>query len=106
MLRQVIFILGLIATISAQNLVQSLAQNLDMTSSQNVAQNDAQQRFGQNSLPNESQKPYPPEQQPIDVNSTQQFRLQALMQISEGTEKFSLELYKVIPVQINVDRRN
>lgn len=86
MLQPAIFILGLIAsTISAQTFAQNLEQNIAQT-------------LGQNSLPNESQNP--PEQQQNDVSSSQQFTLQALMQISNGTEKFSLELYKVISSQI------
>lgn len=95
MLQQAIFILGLIAsTISAQ----TFAQNLE----QNIAQN-----FGQNALPNESQKFNPPDQQQNDTNSLQQFTLQAIMQISNGTEKFSLELFKVRCLRwIFVDRRN
>lgn len=68
MLKQTIFILGLITiTISAQN-----------------------------TLPNESQKTYPPPVEQSNATSSQQFTLEALMQISRGTEKFSLELYKVI----------
>lgn len=67
MVLQTIFIFGLIATtISAQN-----------------------------ALPNEIPKIYPP---PVEENSTvsaRDFTLEALMQISQGTEQFSLELYKV-----------
>lgn len=86
MLQQAIFILGLIAlAINAQNFAQNLEQN--------IAQN-----FAQNLLPNESQKYYPPAQQPQQQtnDSAQEFTLQAIMQISNGTEKFSLELYKVM----------
>lgn len=94
MLQPAIFVLGLIAsTISAQ----TFAQNLEPNIAQNV---------GQNSLPNESQKLNPPQQPQNDLNSSQQFTLQALMQISNGTEKFSLELYKVTSAQIVVDCRN
>ncbi len=95
MLHQAIFTLGLIATVvTAQNLAQNLEQNVVQSSVPN-------------SLVNESQKFYPPDdqqqqQQPTttstttnNTNSAQQFALQALMQISSGTEKFSLELYKV-----------
>lgn len=70
MIQQTIFIFGLIATtISAQN-----------------------------ALPNEIPKIYPPPVQPNITASAQDFTLEALMQISRGTEKFSLELYKVTTV--------
>lgn len=91
MLQQAIFVLGLIAiSIGAQSLTQNLEQN--------IAQND-----GQNLLPNDSPRTDPPQeqqqqqQQPQQqqLNDVQQFTLQAMMQISNGTEKFSLELYKV-----------
>lgn len=67
MMQKVIFIFGLIATtISAQN-----------------------------PLPNEIPKIYPPPIQQNNTATARDFTLEALMQISRGTEKFSLDLYKV-----------
>lgn len=55
----------------------------------------------QNALPNDIRRVYPPQSEQRNNTSGPEFELEALMQISRGTEKFSLDLYKVIAVNIS-----
>ncbi|XP_037039060.1 serine protease inhibitor 77Ba-like [Bradysia coprophila] len=89
MLRYGTFLLGLIlATVTAQNFEQNMAQN--------ALPNDSS-KF----VPPEQPQPQPPQQPNDSLTAAQQFILQATMQISNGTERFSLELYKRLAIALD-----